>query len=205
MHSWRSHKQQALMYESLLFNRDYQALNQKGAERLRKTCLVRWHLYLLFLSSVLPHLSSRFISHLGAHLGASNNVNKTDTQILRHLPCQPPHCLHITHLNNAWWETGSGGASNYTVFIPNEKAWPYSVSPLCLFLHTDSLIFLSNSVLSYWPHPLFILSSDIFPPSFYLLLHFHPCIPYRRCSHYCRSDMSHHIAASCGTIAYGLV
>ena len=71
-----------------------------------------------------------------SHLGASNNVNKTSAQILRRLPCQPPHCKHTTLLNNAWWETGSGRVSDYTAFFPNEKAWPYYVSVLCPHLNT---------------------------------------------------------------------
>ena len=93
-------------------------------------------------------------------------VNKTAAQILRRLPCQPPHCSHITHLNNAWWETGSGGVSDYTVFIPDEKSWPYSLSLSLLAIPQYFLLRLALvSVLSSSPQT----PSSVTDPIVYLL------------------------------------
>lgn len=43
----------------LLFNRDYQTLNPQRARMLQKDGFVGWHLHFRFVSSVIPHFSSR--------------------------------------------------------------------------------------------------------------------------------------------------
>lgn len=120
---------------------DSQASNQQGVKRLQKDSFVGWHLYFLFLWSDFPHCSSRFISH--SRVSSWCNANKTAAQILRRLSCQPLDLLRITHLNNAWWETGSGGVSDYTVFIPNVVC-PCFISLPFLSLLLPSFLFSSS-------------------------------------------------------------
>lgn len=59
------------------------------------------------------------------------------------MTCHPPYRRHITHLNNVWWETGSGDISYETSFIPNERACPYFVASLFFFffIYTWCLVF----------------------------------------------------------------